>query len=98
MANRTHLIALKLVRPYWLSWHGRAQRSGLAKMSFRSSLVAVIVKTLYRESGYIVESKRGGGGYIRSRSVSDHQMLQDLAANIGETISHESSGYPRNAP
>ena len=40
--------------------------------------------------GYIVESKRGGGGYIRIGKVqfSDHhQMLQDLAANIGETIS-----------
>ena len=40
----------------------------------------------------VVQSKRGGGGYIRIGKVqfSDHhQMLQDLAANIGETISQQ---------
>lgn len=57
------------------------------------SQINYVIKTRFTESrGYIVESKRGGGGYIRIGKVqfSDHhQMLQDLAANIGETISKQ---------
>lgn len=57
------------------------------------SQINYVIKTRFTESrGYIVESKRGGGGYIRIGKVqfSDHhQMLQDLAANIGETISQQ---------
>ena len=57
------------------------------------SQINYVIKTRFTESrGYIVESKRGGGGYIRIGKVqfSDHhQMLQELAANIGETISQQ---------
>lgn len=57
------------------------------------SQINYVIKTRFTESrGYIVESKRGGGGYIRIGKVqfSDHhQMLQDLAANIGETVSQQ---------
>ena len=57
------------------------------------SQINYVIKTRFTESrGYIVESKRGGGGYIRIGKIqfSDHhQMLQDLAANIGETISQQ---------
>ena len=57
------------------------------------SQINYVIKTRFTESrGYIVESKRGGGGYIRIGKVqfSDHhQMLQDLAANIGERISQQ---------
>ena len=57
------------------------------------SQINYVIKTRFTESrGYIVESKRGGGGYIRIGKVqfSDHhQMLQDLAANIGATISQQ---------
>lgn len=57
------------------------------------SQINYVIKTRFTESrGYIVESKRGGGGYIRIGKVqfSDHhQMLQDLAANIGENISQQ---------
>ena len=64
-------------------------------MSFRSypSQINYVIKTRFTESrGYIVESKRGGGGLYPhwQGPVSDHhQMLQDLAANIGETISQQ---------
>lgn len=57
------------------------------------SQINYVIKTRFTESrGYIVESKRGGGGYIRIGKVqfSDHhQMLQDLTANIGEIISQQ---------
>ena len=57
------------------------------------SQINYVIKTRFTESrGYIVESKRGGGGYIRIGKVqfSDHhQMLQGLAANIGEAISQQ---------
>ena len=57
------------------------------------SQINYVIKTRFTESrGYIVESKRGGGGYIRIGKVqfSDHhQMLQYLAANIGENISQQ---------
>ena len=57
------------------------------------SQINYVIKTRFTETrGYIVESKRGGGGYIRIGKVqfSDHhQMLQDLTANIGEIISQQ---------
>ena len=70
------------------------QRSNLADtFQVVPSQINYVIKTRFTESrGYIVESKRGGGGYIRIGKVqfSDHhQMLQDLAANIGETISQQ---------
>ena len=70
------------------------QRSQLADtFQVVPSQINYVIKTRFTESrGYIVESKRGGGGYIRIGKVqfSDHhQMLQDLAANIGETISQQ---------
>ena len=70
------------------------QRSNLADaFQVVPSQINYVIKTRFTESrGYIVESKRGGGGYIRIGKVqfSDHhQMLQELAANIGETISQQ---------
>ena len=51
------------------------------------SQINYVIKTRFTESrGYIVESKRGGGGYIRIGKIefSDrHQMLSDLLANVG---------------
>ena len=70
------------------------QRSQLADtFQVVPSQINYVIKTRFTESrGYIVESKRGGGGYIRIGKVqfSDHhQMLQDLVANIGERISQQ---------
>lgn len=57
------------------------------------SQINYVIKTRFTESrGYIVESKRGGGGYIRIGKIefSDrHQMLRDLLDNVGEAVSQQ---------
>lgn len=57
------------------------------------SQINYVIKTRFTESrGYIVESKRGGGGYIRIGKVefsNHHDMLCDLADNIGERVSQQ---------
>ncbi|KXT85183.1 CtsR family transcriptional regulator [Streptococcus panodentis] len=57
------------------------------------SQINYVIKTRFTESrGYMVESKRGGGGYIRIGKIefSDrHQMLCDLFDNVGECISQQ---------
>ncbi|MBP2623865.1 CtsR family transcriptional regulator [Streptococcus oricebi] len=77
-------------------------QSGIAELK-RSELADVfqvvpsqinyVIKTRFTESrGYIVESKRGGGGYIRIGKVTfsnKHQMLCDLLDNLGERISQQ---------
>ena len=51
------------------------------------SQINYVIKTRFTESrGYIVESKRGGGGYIRIGKIEfsdQHQML----TNVGESLS-----------
>ncbi|EQC68296.1 Transcriptional regulator CtsR [Streptococcus sp. HSISB1] len=57
------------------------------------SQINYVIKTRFTESrGYIVESKRGGGGYIRIARVSfsdQHQMFDNLMGSIGECISEQ---------
>lgn len=57
------------------------------------SQINYVIKTRFTESrGYIVESKRGGGGYIRIGKIefSDHhQMLCDLLDHAGERVSQQ---------
>lgn len=57
------------------------------------SQINYVIKTRFTESrGYIVESKRGGGGYIRIARVSfsdQHQMFDNLMESIGECISEQ---------
>ena len=57
------------------------------------SQINYVIKTRFTESrGYTVESKRGGGGYIRIARVrfsDQHQMFGNLMANIGERISEQ---------
>ena len=57
------------------------------------SQINYVIKTRFTESrGYIVESKRGGGGYIRIARVrfsDQHQMFGNLMSNIGERISEQ---------
>ncbi|AXQ77821.1 CtsR family transcriptional regulator [Streptococcus chenjunshii] len=70
------------------------KRSNLAD-AFRvvPSQINYVIKTRFTESrGYIVESKRGGGGYIRIEKVcfsDQHQMLGSLMASIGDRISEQ---------
>ena len=57
------------------------------------SQINYVIKTRFTESrGYVVESKRGGGGYIRIGKVefSDrHQMICELFDRIGEQVSQQ---------
>ena len=67
------------------------QRSNLADtFQVVPSQINYVIKTRFTESrGYIVESKRGGGGYIRIVKVrfSDkHHMINDLLQNLGNLI------------
>ena len=96
MANKNTSDSIEAYIKALLSQAGMAElkRSELADVfQVVPSQINYVIKTRFTESrGYIVESKRGGGGYIRIGKVqfSDyHQMLQDLADNIGETISQQ---------
>ena len=70
------------------------QRSQLADtFQVVPSQINYVIKTRFTESrGYLVESKRGGGGYIRIGRIefsSHHEMLRDLLYSIGERVSQE---------
>lgn len=55
------------------------------------SQINYVIKTRFTASrGYIVESKRGGGGYIRIGRITfsdKHEMVHDLLNNMGEQLS-----------
>ena len=96
MANKNTSDSIEAYIKALLAQAGMAElkRSELADVfQVVPSQINYVIKTRFTESrGYIVESKRGGGGYIRIGKVqfSDHhQMLQDLAVNIGERISQQ---------
>ena len=70
------------------------QRSNLADtFQVVPSQINYVIKTRFTESrGYIVESKRGGGGYIRIVKVrfSDkHHMINDLLQNLADQLSEQ---------
>ena len=70
------------------------QRSQLADtFQVVPSQINYVIKTRFTESrGYLVESKRGGGGDIRIGRIefsSHHEMLRDLLYSIGERLSQE---------
>lgn len=56
------------------------------------SQINYVIKTRFTESrGYIVESKRGGGGYIRIGRVEfsqQHHLLEALCISLGQSLSH----------
>ncbi|MFU2164422.1 CtsR family transcriptional regulator [Streptococcus pluranimalium] len=70
------------------------KRSSLAD-SFHvvPSQINYVIKTRFTESrGYLVESKRGGGGYIRIAKVKfsdNHQLFGSLMTNIGDQVSQQ---------
>jgi len=68
------------------------QRSQLADtFQVVPSQINYVIKTRFTESrGYLVESKRGGGGYIRIGRIefsNYHEMLRDLLYSVGEEVS-----------
>ncbi|MBX6352494.1 MAG: CtsR family transcriptional regulator [Thermoflavifilum sp.] len=66
------------------------QRSELAELfQCVPSQINYVINTRFSvEHGYVVESKRGGGGYIRIRQmpVSSDDPVMDLLASIGDEI------------
>lgn len=68
------------------------KRSDLAsRFEVVPSQINYVIKTRFTASrGYVVESKRGGGGYIRIGRVTfsdHHELLQNLMTHIGQTLS-----------
>ena len=98
MANKNTSDSIEAYIKALLAQAGMAElkRSELADVfQVVPSQINYVIKTRFTESrGYIVESKRGGGGYIRIGKVqfSDHhQMLQDLAAILERPSASRSS-------
>ncbi|MBG9367153.1 MULTISPECIES: CtsR family transcriptional regulator [unclassified Streptococcus] len=70
------------------------KRSELAELfQVVPSQINYVIKTRFTESkGYVVESKRGGGGYIRIGRISysnHHQMLQELQEKLDSQLSEQ---------
>lgn len=68
------------------------KRSELAsRFEVVPSQINYVIKTRFTASrGYIVESKRGGGGYIRIGRITfsdKHELVHDLLNNMGEQLS-----------
>ncbi|MBY5035594.1 CtsR family transcriptional regulator [Streptococcus gallolyticus] len=68
------------------------KRSELAsRFEVVPSQINYVIKTRFTASrGYIVESKRGGGGYIRIGRVTfsdKHDLIRDLQKNMGISLS-----------
>lgn len=68
------------------------KRSELAsRFEVVPSQINYVIKTRFTASrGYIVESKRGGGGYIRIGRITfsdKHELVHDLLQNMGEDLS-----------
>lgn len=69
------------------------KRSELAsRFEVVPSQINYVIKTRFTASrGYIVESKRGGGGYIRIGRITfsdKHDLLANLLLNLGEGLSY----------
>lgn len=71
------------------------QRSALAEMfSCVPSQINYVISTRFSpERGYIVESRRGGGGYIRIRRVqhSPRETLMHAVNSVGQSISYRTA-------
>lgn len=70
------------------------QRSQLADtFQVVPSQINYVIKTRFTESrGYLVESKRGGGGYIRIGRIefsNHHEMLRNLLYSVDEEVSQD---------
>ncbi|SFU68050.1 CtsR family transcriptional regulator [Alicyclobacillus macrosporangiidus] len=67
------------------------QRSELAELfQCVPSQINYVISTRFSvDHGYVVESKRGGGGYIRIRRIDldEHAPLVSLVRSMGSTIS-----------
>ena len=66
------------------------QRNELASIfnCVPSQINYVIATRFNRDRGYVVESRRGGGGYVRIRRIDNKgSILLDIHSAIGDTLS-----------
>lgn len=76
--------------------HIEIKRSEIAdKFQCVPSQINYVINTRFTaERGYIVESKRGGGGYIRIlrvRANSDAELVDEILKQVGDSISQSST-------
>ena len=64
-----------------------------------SQINYVITSRFTPERGYVVESRRGGGGYVRIRKIamSRNEYLMHFYQAIGDTLDRDSANYFLNA-
>jgi transcriptional regulator CtsR len=98
MRNITDIIEQHLKYILQQSQNGliEIQRSDLAdKFQCVPSQINYVISTRFTtEKGYIVESKRGGGGYIRIRKIEftgQHHLISALTEMIGREISQSAA-------
>ena len=67
-----------------------AQRLGCVP----SQINYVITSRFTPEKGYVIESRRGGGGYVRITKKVFHkdEYLMHLFCSVGDTIDHKTAG------
>lgn len=78
--------------------HIEIKRSELAdKFQCVPSQINYVINTRFTaERGYLVESKRGGGGYIRILRVEVHSktdLLDDIIAQVGDHIAQSATEH-----
>ncbi|WP_173917986.1 CtsR family transcriptional regulator [Halobacillus sp. Marseille-Q1614] len=98
MRNISDIIEEHLKKILDENHHGSIEikRSEIAeKFQCVPSQINYVIKTRFTvEKGYIVESKRGGGGYIRIRRVqhrSESQMIDDIIKLVQPEVSQSVS-------
>lgn len=73
------------------------QRNELASIfnCVPSQINYVIATRFNRDRGYVVESRRGGGGYLRIRRIDNKgSILLDIRSAIGDTLGeNEANSY-----
>ena len=59
-----------------------------------SQINYVISTRFNRDRGYVVESRRGGGGYLKIRKISTvSEIVDDLIQSIGNLLTYEDCVY-----
>lgn len=88
--NMSNSIALCILQMLEQDGQTEIQRNELAqRMGCVPSQINYVISSRFTpERGYIVESRRGGGGYIRIRRVTlDRNMMRMHAVNsVGDTL------------
>lgn len=73
----------------WLS----LRRNELASIfGCAPSQINYVISTRFSpECGYIVESRRGGGGYLRIKQIQQADVLEEIIKSIGDSVDERSA-------